>query len=100
MTEEQRQELDLAPGQPGYETPGWMARLAAERRAFQEKLDERKGLRIPSEDPDYENEGEAWPAWTAPDRDAILQAPRPEIRPAPEVLHRAAGHGSGREAAI
>ncbi len=29
-----------------------------------------------------EDEGEAWPAWPEPDRDAILQPPKPEMRPA------------------
>ena len=42
-------------------------------------------MRVPHEDPDYQDLGEAWPAWHERQRDAILQPPKPEMRPAPEV---------------
>jgi hypothetical protein len=44
---------------------------------------------VPAEDPDYEDEGEAWPAWQRPDRDAVLQPPKPELRPSPRVMEHA-----------
>jgi len=90
VTDEERDQLAPAPGAESYQTPEWITRLAQERRAVRERLDERKGVRVPSEDPDYEDEGEAWPAWTERDRDAILQPPRPQMQPAPAVAERAA----------
>jgi len=90
VTDEERDQLVLAPGAETYQAPEWITRLAAERRAVREKLDERKGVRVPSEDPDCQDEGEAWPAWAERDRDAILQPPRPQMQPAPAVAERAA----------
>ena len=98
MTDQERELLALTPGPESYEPPEWITRLAAERRAVRERLDERKAVRIPSPDPDYEDEGEAWPAWTDRDRDAILQPPKPQMQPAPEVAERAAAGRAEREA--
>jgi hypothetical protein len=63
------------------------------------KLAERQSLMIPAEDPDYEDLGRAFPSWAGPDRDAILQPPRPQIQPSPRTLERAAGRNPDREAA-
>jgi len=54
------------------------------------KIEEVKGLRVPSEDPEWEDEGEAWPGQLRRERDAILQPPPPEIKPAEPVAARAA----------
>jgi len=89
VTEEEREALVLVPGETEYETPAWMARLAAERRTVRQKLEERQGVRVPSEDPDAQDEGEAWPTWFRRDRDAILQPPRPEMKPSPRVIELA-----------
>jgi hypothetical protein len=62
------------------EPPEWMTRLAEQRRAFQEKLAERQNVMVPDEDPDYGFLGQAWP-WAEPDPHAILQPPKPELRP-------------------
>jgi hypothetical protein len=62
------------------ETPEWATQLAEQRRAFQEKLAERQNVMVPDEDPDYGFLGQAWP-WQERDPDAILQPPRPELRP-------------------
>jgi hypothetical protein len=99
VTDQERDQLALAPGAGSYETPEWITRLADERRAVQERLDQRKGVRVPSQDPDYEYEGEAWPAWAARDRDAILQPPKPQMQPSPVVAERAAQAYGEREAA-
>jgi len=80
----------LVPEGDGYEAPAWIAELAERVRNTHAKLDERKSVMIPAEDPDYEYEGEAWPDVVAIERDAILQPPKPEIRPAPEVAVLAA----------
>ena len=45
----------------------------------------RDGLKVPSADPDLEDEGAAWPV-AEPATDAILQPPTPAIRPSPQVL--------------
>ena len=66
-------------GRPA-ETPEWATQLAEQRRAFQEKLAERQNVMVPDEDPDYRFLGQAWP-WQKRDPDAILQPPKPELRP-------------------
>jgi hypothetical protein len=96
VTEEERNQIDLAPGAENYETPAWITRLAAERRAARELLDERKAVRMPSADPDYEPEGLAWPMQAERDRDAILQPPKPEMQPAPAIPNRTADLQAGR----
>ena len=97
VTDEEHEQLMLIAGAQEYQTPEWIRRLAEERLAVRERLDERKGVRVPHEDPDYQDEGEAWPAWAERDRDAILQPPKPEMRPAPE-LERAAEARTDAEA--
>ncbi len=89
VSPDERADLALVPGKMAYETPEWVMRLAAERRLVREKLDERKGLKVPSEDPDLEDHGEAWPTWIQRERDAILQPPKPEMKPSPRVVERA-----------
>ena len=98
VTDQERDQLTLTPDAESYETPEWITQLAAERRAVRERLDERKDVRVPSQDPDYEDQGEAWPAWADRDRDAILQPPRPQMQP-PAVAERAAQAYLKREAA-
>ena len=88
VPEQEQDPLVLVPGDL-CQTPEWIARLAEERRAFREQLGERQSLRVPAEDPDYEDEGEAWPTWISRERDAILQPPKPEMRPAQQVVERA-----------
>ena len=83
MSEEERDQIVLTPDAESYQTPEWISRLASERRIVREQLDERKGVRVPSEDPDYGYEGEAWPVWAERERDAILPgAGAPGHRPA------------------
>jgi hypothetical protein len=43
---------------------------------------------IPSEDRDYGDLGQAFPPWADSSTGAILQPPKPEIRPAARVLER------------
>ncbi len=68
--------------------PGWLAELDEQRRVFREELEARQNVMVPNEDPDWEDEGPAWTVWQA-QRDAILQPPKPEIRPADGVLEAA-----------
>jgi len=71
----------------GLSRPGWLAELEQERAAFREELERRQGVEIPDEDPDVQGT-EAWPVWRA-QKEAVLQPPAPEIRPAEKVLERA-----------
>ena len=77
----------------------WIRDLAAQRQAFREKIEERQGLMVPSEDPDWGDLGEAFPAWQAPSRDAILQPPKPQITPSAKILQLVAGRDTEPEAA-
>ncbi len=97
--EAERDELALTPGQPIPETGQWIKDLAAEHHVFADKLAERQSLTVPSEDPGYGDLGRAFPPWAGPGRDAILQPPKPEIRPSAQVLERAADRDVDWEAA-
>jgi hypothetical protein len=98
-TQAQRDELTLTAGEQIPDTGQWIKDLAVTHRIFADKLAERQSLTVPSEDPDYGDLGRAFPPWPRQARDAILQPPKPEIRPAPQVLHRAAGRDADPEAA-
>ena len=98
-TDAQRDELTLTAEQPAAEMGQWIKDLAAGHRTFADRLADRQSLMIPSEDPDYGDLGPAFPAWTGPGQDAILQPPKPEIPPSPQVLQRAADRDADCEAA-
>jgi len=98
-TQAERDELTLTPGQQIPETGQWIKDLAAEHHAFADTLAERQSQTVPSEDPDYGDLGQAFPPWPGPARGAILQPPKPEIRPSPRVLERAADRDADWEAA-
>ena len=98
-TQAQRDELTLTAEEPIRETGQWIKDLAAAHHTFAELLAERQSLTIPSEDPDYGDLGQAFPPWPGPARDAILQPPKPEIHPSPQVLQRAADRDADPEAA-
>jgi len=101
VTEQEHEQLlspsDEALARPA-EPPEWVARLAAARDALQEKLDERKAVRVPADDHELQDEGEAWPTLRARERDAIVQPPPPEIPASPRVIERARERDAGREA--
>jgi hypothetical protein len=77
----------------------WIRDLATQRQAFREKLEERQGLKMPSEDPDWDDLGYAFSAWKAPRRDAILQSPKPQVAPSAKILQLAAERDTEPEAA-
>ena len=72
--------------------------LAAAHRTFAERLADRQSLTIPSPDPGYGDLGQAFPPWPRSGRDAILQPPKPEIRPSSQILERAADRDADWEA--
>ena len=94
-----REQLTLAPDQQIGEMAAWIRDLAAQRQAFREKIEERQGLMVPSEDPDWGDLGEAFPAWQSPGRDAILQPPKPQITPSAKILQLAQERDTEPEAA-
>ncbi len=98
-TQAQRDELTLTAEQPAADMGQWIKDLAAGHRTFATQLVDRQSLQIPSEDPDYGDLGPAFPTWTGPGQDAILQPPKPEIPPSPQVLQRAAARDADYEAA-
>ena len=98
-TQAERDELTLTAAQQIPETGQWIKDLAAEHQKFADTLAERQSLRVPSEDPGYGDLGQAFPPSPRPGLDAILQPPKPEIRPSRQVLERAAGRDAGWEAA-
>jgi hypothetical protein len=98
-TQAQRDQLTMSEDQPPAEIGQWLKDLAAAHRTFADRLADRQSLQIPSQDPDYGDLGAAFPAWTGPGKDAILQPPKPEIPPSPQILQHAADRGADREAA-
>jgi hypothetical protein len=98
-TPAQRDELTPTADQPDAPMGPWIKDLAAARRAFADRLADRQSVRIPSRDPDYGDLGPAFPAWPGPGHDAILQPPKPEIPPSPQILQRAADRDTDYEAA-
>jgi hypothetical protein len=98
-TPAQRDELTLTPDQPPGEIDQLITGLAAGHRTFAGRLAGRQSQTIPSEDPDYRDIGPAFPAWTGPGREPILQPPKPEIPPSPQILQRAMDRDADWEAA-
>ena len=94
-----RGELTLTPDKKIGEMAAWIRELATRRQVFREKIEERQGLMVPSEDPDWGDLGEAFPAWQTPSRDAILQPPKPQIMPAAKILQLAQERDTEFEAA-
>jgi hypothetical protein len=99
IDEAQREDLTLAPDKKIGEMADWVRHLAAQRQAFRDKLEERQTLKVPSEDPDLEDLGYAFPAWDPPGKDAILQPPKPEIQPSAKIVELAREPEAGPEAA-
>jgi hypothetical protein len=99
VSDTDREQLTLAPDQKIGEMAVWVRDLAAQRQAFRQKFEERQGLMVPSEDPDWGDLGEAFPIWQTPGRDAILQPPKPQIAPSVKILQLAAEYDTEPEAA-
>jgi len=95
----ERAELTITAGEETAEMGQWMKDLAAGRRTFADRLADRQNVKIPSEDPDYGDLGQAFPAWTGPGREPILQPPKPEIPPSPRILERVTDRDADWEAA-
>jgi len=88
----------LTTGQPPGEMDQWITDLATAHRTFAERLANRQNLTIPFRNPDYGDLGQAFLPWPRPGMDAILQPPKPEIRPSPQVFERSADRDADWEA--
>jgi anaerobic selenocysteine-containing dehydrogenase len=97
-TDAQHAELTLTAGPDIPDAGLWIKDLDAGRRRFAARLADRQSLMIPAEDPDYGDLGQAFPTWTGSSREAILQPPKPQIRPPARVLERAADREADIEA--
>jgi hypothetical protein len=91
-------ELTLTAGPDISDAGQWIKGLDAGRRRFAARLADPQSLMIPAEDPDYGDLGQAFPTWTGCSREAILQPPKPQIRPPARVLERAADREADIEA--
>jgi hypothetical protein len=89
VSDTERDNLALAvDGKIGKMTP-WIQDLAAQRAVFREKLEERRALRIPNEDPNWGGLDQGFPTLLTRQRDAILQPPKPQITPSAKILELA-----------
>lgn len=95
----QRAELTLTAREETPESGQWIKDLAADRRTFADRLADRQSVKIPSEDPHYGDLGPAFPAWTGPGQEPILQPPKPKIPPSPRILERVMDRDADWEAA-
>ena len=89
----------MNPDQPPGKIGQWISDLATRHRTFADRLADRQSQMIPSEDPDYGDLGPAFPAWTSPGREPILQPPKHEIPPSPQILQKVTDRDADREAA-
>ncbi len=89
----------MTAGEQIPELAQWIKDLAAAHRTFAHRLADWQSLTIPPQDPDYGDLGQAFPPWPGPGKDAILQSLKPEIRPSPQILQRAADRDADFEAA-
>jgi len=99
VTQAQRDELALTPDQPPGEIDKSITDLTAGHRTFADRLADRQSQTVPSEDPDYGDHGPAFPTWTSPGQEPILQPPKPEIPPSPRILEYATDRDADWEAA-
>jgi conjugative relaxase-like TrwC/TraI family protein len=82
--------LGLTPGHDQAELPLQVTEIAQYNRERQAEIDERRSMRIPAEEPDEIELGEAWNVLAERRRDAVIQPPKPPIPAADAVLERAA----------
>jgi len=82
--------LGLTPDYDQPELPDQVSQVAEYNRRRQAEIDERRSMRIPAEEPDEMDLGEAWNVLTERRRDAVIQPPKPPIPAADAILERTA----------
>jgi hypothetical protein len=65
-------------------------RIQQNAKIAQAKLDELANTAQPGANEDDLSSGPAWPVTAGPDRDAVLQPPRPDVVPSAQVLEHQA----------
>jgi hypothetical protein len=98
VTSAERASLRLAPGEPVPEISGWISDLRAGRPRFARQLASRQASGQAGREHD-DDIGPAFASWADLGDDALLQPPRPQIRPSARVLDRATERDAGMEAA-
>jgi AAA domain len=81
--------LGLTLGYDQPELPLQVTEITDYNRQRQAEIDERRCMRIPAEEPDEVDLGEAWTVLAERRRDAVIQPPKPPIPAASAVLERA-----------
>ena len=79
------------------EEPGWVKELAERYARAKEKLAEREAVQVPSEDPEAEGLGQAWPGLLDRERDPLLHPAELDMLPSAGVLAEASRQ-AGRQA--
>jgi hypothetical protein len=97
-TQTQHDEAALTAGEGLPKAADLISDLAAGHRTFADRLAARQSLMVPCEDRDYGDLVQAFPPWPGRSTDAILQPPKPEIRPSARILERATDRDADREA--
>ena len=88
--ERQRRALGLTRDHDGEpELSGQVDEIVTYNRKQQAKIDELLSLREPAEDPDEVDLGHAWSTVADQERAAVIQPPKPEIKPAEPVAELA-----------
>ena len=82
----QQTALGLTPKAAHDELPDQVLRIRDNARIAQAKLDDLTNLPLPAAEDGSSSPGLAWPAYIGPDRDAVLQAPRPDVVPSARIL--------------
>jgi hypothetical protein len=82
--------LGLTPGYDQPELPLQVTEITEYNRKRQSEIDERRSIRIPAEEPDEMDLGDAWTVLAERRRDAVIQPPKPPIPAADAVLERSA----------
>ncbi len=93
----ERQALDvlgLSYGQDQPELPLQVTEVADYNRQRQAQIDELRSMRLPAEEPDEIDLGEAWNVIAERRRDAVIQPPKPPIPAADAIIE----HSAGRQA--
>jgi hypothetical protein len=80
--------LGLTLGYDQPELPVQISQVAEYNRERQAEIDERRSMRIPAEEPDEMDIGEAWSVLAERRRDAVIQPPKPPIPAADAITDR------------
>ena len=76
------------------EIPEQVLRIRENMRLAQAKIDDLQDTRVPSEDHEGADLGRAWDVLARRERDAIVQPPKPDVRPSARDSAASAGaHG-------